>query len=100
MRVAVALLIGIVVFLCLVIPTIYFGLVLNPAYEDSCIKLMTSDFGYEITDHQYVNNVISCQNYFDGHPIAEYWSGYIALIIFWAVIVIIVSGMIIAFNNI
>ena len=86
------ILLGFGVFFVLSFVTFYWAVLANPAYEDSCRKLMTEEFGYEITNYGYVNKLISCQNYFDGHPIAEYWSGPIALIILWAIVGVIVPA--------
>ncbi len=80
------ILLGFGVFFVLSFITFYWTVLANPAYEDRCTKLMTAEFDYEITDYDYVNKLISCQNYFDGHPIVEYWSDVIAASIFWLIV--------------
>jgi len=50
-----------------------------PAYEDKCKLYIENKHNIDITDSVFASEQISCQNYFDGHYIAEYWSWYIAI---------------------
>lgn len=66
--------------LILILGTIWITAIgINSSYENKCKLLLNTEFGYQITFEEYVDNYMGCSNYFDGHIIAEYWLGAILL---------------------
>jgi len=58
-----------------------------PAYEDSCkLKLEIDMDAVQLTDSSLINQRVNCQNYFNGHVIAEYWSICIVIVIAFSLI--------------
>ena len=89
---------GIGLILCMITTAVVFlmGIALNPAFEDKCRILINEEFGYQITDSGYVDNLMQCKNYFGGHIIAEYWDSYIGIGILISIIVSLIYLLVIA----
>ena len=86
---------GFIIFSILSIFTWFLFFVSIPGFEDRCNIYLNMEIEQELVDTHLIEHQITCNNYFDGHIVYEYWSGLIAFIIFYFIVIGIIILLIV-----